>query len=150
MKTLSHPEDAAEIRTRILSLTSADTAHWGIMTVDQMVCHVREAYVYALANTPVDPITLPFPPQTVKHFALKRTTPWPHSTRTIPPLELDAPGMTPTTFDQDHNTLLASFDSFCTLTNHTRDHPFFGAMEHADWMRWGYLHADHHLRQFNH
>jgi hypothetical protein len=42
-----------------------------------------------------------------------------------------------------------AFDSFCALTNHTRDHPFFGSMQHADWMRWGYLHADHHLRQFN-
>ena len=28
------------------------------------------------------------------------------------------------------------------------DHPFFGAMSVEQWMRWGYLHADHHLRQF--
>ena len=27
-------------------------------------------------------------------------------------------------------------------------HPMFGPMSAADWMRWGYLHADHHLRQF--
>jgi hypothetical protein len=24
----------------------------------------------------------------------------------------------------------------------------FGPMTEKDWMRWGYLHADHHLRQF--
>jgi hypothetical protein len=24
----------------------------------------------------------------------------------------------------------------------------FGPMSERDWMRWGYLHADHHLRQF--
>ncbi|HEY5057072.1 MAG TPA: DUF1569 domain-containing protein [Acidobacteriaceae bacterium] len=150
MKTLSHPNDAAEIRTRILSLTPNDVPQWGIMTVNQMICHVREAYVYALTDAPVDFIPLPFPPRVVKQFALKLPTPWPHSTTTIPQLKLNAPGMACTNFEQDRDTLLASFDSFSALANHTRDHPFFASMEHADWMRWGYLHADHHLRQFNH
>lgn len=27
-------------------------------------------------------------------------------------------------------------------------HPIFGAMSEADWLRWAYLHAHHHLRQF--
>jgi hypothetical protein len=27
-------------------------------------------------------------------------------------------------------------------------HPIFGAMTEEEWMRWGYLHMDHHLRQF--
>jgi Protein of unknown function (DUF1569) len=149
MKTLAHPENAAEIRTRLFSLTPSNVPQWGIMTVHQMVCHVRQAYVYALADTPVDFIPLPYPPAVVKQFALKLPAPWPHSTTTIPQLALDAPGMACTTFEQDHATLLTAFDGFCALTNHTRDHPFFGSMEHADWMRWGYLHADHHLRQFN-
>jgi len=26
--------------------------------------------------------------------------------------------------------------------------PIFGDMSEAEWMRWGYLHCDHHLRQF--
>jgi hypothetical protein len=29
-----------------------------------------------------------------------------------------------------------------------REHPIFGPMTANDWLRWGYLHADHHLRQF--
>ena len=111
--------------------------------------HVRAAYLYALADTPVDFISLPFPPTAVKHFALKLATPWPHSLTTIPQLKLEAPGMATTTFEHDLDTLLNAFDNFSSLTNHTRDHPFFGAMNHADWMRWGYLHPDHHLRQFN-
>jgi hypothetical protein len=24
----------------------------------------------------------------------------------------------------------------------------FGAMTRGDWLRWGWLHMDHHLRQF--
>lgn len=27
-------------------------------------------------------------------------------------------------------------------------HPIFGPMKPYEWWRWGYLHADHHLRQF--
>jgi hypothetical protein len=27
-------------------------------------------------------------------------------------------------------------------------HPIFGKMKEKPWMRWGYLHSDHHLRQF--
>jgi hypothetical protein len=27
-------------------------------------------------------------------------------------------------------------------------HPIFGRLSDAAWMRWGYLHLDHHLRQF--
>ena len=27
-------------------------------------------------------------------------------------------------------------------------HPTLGPMSRAQWLRWGYLHADHHLRQF--
>ncbi len=150
MKTFAHPEDAAEIRARILTLAPSDIPQWGIMTVNQMICHVREAYLYALADTPVEPIPLPYPPNVVKQFALKLPTPWPHSTATIPQLELNARGMACTNFEEDRNGLLASLATFCALTNHTRDHPFFGTMEHPDWMRWGYLHADHHLRQFNH
>jgi Protein of unknown function (DUF1569) len=149
MKSLANPSDAAEIRTRILALTPSDAPQWGMMTVNQMVCHVREAYVYALDETPVEPVSLPYPPSVVKQFALKVPTPWPHSTTTIPQLMLDAPGMICTTFYQDRATLLAALNNFCALTNHTRNHPFFGSMQHPDWMRWGYLHADHHLRQFN-
>ena len=149
MNTLAHPNDSIEIRTRILSLAPTDVPQWGIMTVDQMICHVREAYLYALADTTVEFIPLPYPANVVKQFALQVTKPWPQSARTIPQLQLDAHGMTHTTFEQDRDTLLGSFDTFCALTNHTRDHPFFGSMEHSDWMRWGYVHADHHLRQFN-
>jgi len=29
-----------------------------------------------------------------------------------------------------------------------RRHPLFDEMSERDWMRWGYLHADHHFRQF--
>ncbi len=150
MKTLADPNDAAEIRTRILSLAASDAPHWGIMTVSQMICHVRQAFALALEDTPVKLIKSPLPPRVLKFAALRIPRQWPHSTPTPRQLRIDAPGMICTTFEQDRAGLLAALENFCALTNHTRDHPFFGSMQHADWMRWGYLHADHHLRQFNH
>jgi hypothetical protein len=29
-----------------------------------------------------------------------------------------------------------------------REHPFLGKLSRAEWLRWAYLHMDHHLRQF--
>jgi hypothetical protein len=29
-----------------------------------------------------------------------------------------------------------------------QSHPIFGRMSRAAWLRWSYLHIDHHLRQF--
>ena len=148
MKTLAHAEDAAEIRARILCLTSSDAPQWGIMTANQMVCHVRQAFVLALEDGPVKLMKGPLPPRALKFTALRIPRHWPHSTPTPRQLRIDAPGMTCTTFEEDRAGLLAALDRFCALSNYTRDHPFFGSMQHADWMRWGYLHADHHLRQF--
>jgi len=37
---------------------------------------------------------------------------------------------------------------FLACKQNHNPHPIFGAMKPWDWMRWGYLHADHHLRQF--
>jgi hypothetical protein len=31
---------------------------------------------------------------------------------------------------------------------HRRAHPIFGTLTARAWLRWGYLHMDHHLRQF--
>jgi hypothetical protein len=47
-------------------------------------------------------------------------------------------------------TLLAVIDRFTAQPRafQFRPHPMFREMSEKDWMRWGYLHTDHHLRQF--
>jgi hypothetical protein len=45
--------------------------------------------------------------------------------------------------------LLKTVERFCGCTQLMIVHPMFGSMKRADWLRWGYLHADHHLRQFS-
>jgi hypothetical protein len=59
-------------------------------------------------------------------------------------------GTPPAEFESDRRRLRALVERFAAQPPDFvfAPHPMFGAMSHDDWMRWGYLHADHHLRQF--
>ncbi len=69
---------------------------------------------------------------------------------TRPEMAQDQGGTPPGAFERDRVLLLSTIDRF-TAPGRDFDwhpHPLFGSMRESDWMRWGYLHADHHLRQF--
>lgn len=149
MKTLANANDAAETRTRFLALTAEDKALWGRMSVSQMVCHLREPYLFALSPEPVRHIALQISPRAAKFLALRSPLPWPKGLPTLPEFKIGGALMVTTAFAEDRAGLLAAFDRFLAAASLTKDHPFFAAMSHADWLRWGYLHADHHLRQFD-
>lgn len=148
MKSLANPQDAVEIRTRLLALTAEDMPLWGTMNVVQMICHLREPFLFALSTEPYEQVKLPISPKAAKFMALRSPQPWPKGLPTLPELKIGGASMKTTTFAADHATLLEAFDRFCAAPGITRDHPFFSTMSHADWMRWGYVHPDHHLRQF--
>jgi hypothetical protein len=58
-------------------------------------------------------------------------------------------GTPPGDFEQDRALLIDRMERFSTGTAFRGQvHPFFGFMSDFEWLRWGYLHADHHLRQF--
>ena len=40
------------------------------------------------------------------------------------------------------------WDRFAACVGPWPRHPIFLDLTQTQWMRWGYLHADHHLRQF--
>ena len=148
MKTLSNLTDTAEIRARLLAISADDQPQWGIMNVTQMVCHIREAYVFALSADPVQHIPLLVPPKVARYVALGPFA-WPRNLPTLVELKVGGASMVTTTFAEDHARLIEIFDSFCAAPSITKDHPFFTTMSHSEWMHWGYRHADHHLRQFN-
>lgn len=57
-------------------------------------------------------------------------------------------GTPPKEFDRDVAELRTICDRFCERDPFTAVHPVFGAMTRTQWLRWGWLHMDHHLRQF--
>ncbi len=147
MKNLGRDEDVAEIRGRIETLTAADERRWGLMSVGEMLCHVREAYVITIAGGEARMLKGPLPPKLLKVMALKLPLKWPKTIQTVPTLKRDAMPP-PGEFEMEKVRLLEAFEAFARARENRAVHPMFGAMEPWDWMRWGYLHADHHLRQF--
>jgi len=149
MQTLDSKSDRDSIAQRISALTPSDQRRWGKMSVDQMVCHVRDSYLVVLGEKSVSPATGFFQRTIMKWVALHAPAKWPKEIKTRPEIEQGIGGTPPVGFAQDKAALLAVFDRFCNPGTRLADgHPFFGPMTRTEWMRWGYLHADHHLRQF--
>jgi hypothetical protein len=149
MQTLGSKADRDSIAKRISSLMPEDGRRWGKMSVDQMVCHLRDSYLIALGEKYVSPATSLLRRTIMKWFALRGPARWPRGVPTRPEIEQGIGGTAPIEFERDRALLVVIFDRFCEpAANFAPAHPFFGPMGRADWLRWGYLHADHHLRQF--
>lgn len=86
----------------------------------------------------------------MKYGALYMPMKWPHGVKTRPELEQGVGGTPPAEFETDRRALLGTIEEFLQQPRafEFRPHPMFGAMSEKEWMRWAYLHCDHHLRQF--
>jgi hypothetical protein len=119
------------------------------MTVGGMVCHCADALRYALCEAKADEASGLLQRWLLKPVALYLPMQWPKGVPTRPEMQQGVGGTPPDNFEDDRARLLELLARFsadgCSLAPR---HPIFGKMTRADWMRWGYLHADHHLRQF--
>jgi Protein of unknown function (DUF1569) len=87
----------------------------------------------------------------MKWIALYAPLRWPAGIPTTPELDQTVGGTRPADFDAD----VAELEMLLTRVAAERSdrlaglvHPIFGRMSESAWLRWAYLHADHHLRQF--
>jgi hypothetical protein len=150
MKTVADPSDKEEILRR-LHLLRPDTARrWGRMTAHQMLCHLSDSYQAVMGEKKVSPASGVFQRTVMKWVALQVPLPWPHGISTRPEIEQGRGGTLPADFELDRGQVVALTNRF---TRADRDfqwsaHAIFGPLNESEWMRWGYLHADHHLRQF--
>jgi Protein of unknown function (DUF1569) len=151
MRTLAHTHDKVEIVSRLRKLRPESVRRWGRMSAHQMVCHVADAYRMALGRKPVSPATGPLQRTILKWVALYLPLPWPPGRLpTSPEIDQEALGTRPLNFFADVaevETLLELLTASATDLDRP-PHPTFGSMSHEAWLRWGYLHTDHHLRQF--
>lgn len=69
---------------------------------------------------------------------------------TVPECEAQRGGTPPAEMERDLSDLRELLDRFARQQWGTGApvHPIFGPLTEREWMRWGYLHMDHHLRQF--
>ena len=153
LKTLANPHDRAEILVRLANVGPEATRRWGRMSAHQMICHLDDVFRMAMGEQPVHSVNSALGRTVIKWVALYAPLRWPGGRFQTSP-ELDqaaAMGATaPAAFAADVARLVKRVEVL-TATPRTfawAPHPLFGAMSDPAWMRWGYLHVDHHLRQF--
>ncbi|AMY09164.1 hypothetical protein LuPra_02377 [Luteitalea pratensis] len=104
----------------------------------------------ALNERRVSPATGALHRTAVKWAALYLPVPWPAGIETRPEIDQQCEGTSPADFAGDVAQLAVLLERVATRSRDAEwpEHPIFGRMSRMSWMRWAYLHADHHLRQF--
>jgi hypothetical protein len=150
MKTLARACDKAEIVHRLKTISPDSPRRWGRMSAHQMICHLNDSFLAVTGRRPVSMATGPLQRTALKWFALYGPLPWPRGYRTRPEIDQQQGGTRPTDFASDMAQLEALVEIVTTETTcfHGQQHPIFGPMSESAWLRWAYLHMDHHLRQF--
>ena len=150
MKTFARDRCRQEILQRLRTVRPDSTRRWGHMTAHQMICHLSDACRMALRQKRVSTATGPMQRTLLKWVALYLPLKWPAGVETLPEIDQRHSGTSPSEFAADVAALEALLESIATQSPDTvwPEHPIFGRMSHKTWMRWAYLHADHHLRQF--
>jgi DinB superfamily len=151
VKTLARDRDTAELLDRLKRVRPDAAGCWGRMSAHQMVCHLADNFRMALGMKLVLPTTGLLQRTLVKWLALYAPLQWPPGRlRTSPEVDQEQGGTRPTVFDADLAESEALLKRVAAEAGslHRHRHPVFGPMSDGDWLRWAYLHTDHHLRQF--
>jgi hypothetical protein len=154
LKTLARERDKAEILHRLCALRHDSGSRWGRMSAHQMVCHLSDGYRLLTGARPMQISAGPRPRpvgRLAKWIALYAPIRWPSGIMTTPELNQEIGGTRPAAFEADLAELAALLDQI-TIDQPGRfaglRHPILGRMSGSAWLRWAYLHADHHFRQF--
>ncbi|MFL5335989.1 MAG: DUF1569 domain-containing protein, partial [Geminicoccaceae bacterium] len=115
-----------------------------------LVCHCADACRMARGEAVVAPVGTVFHRTVVKAVALYAPMRWPPGLQTVKELDQRTAGTAPSEFDADRALLATMLQTFVPHADGAPwpPHPIFGRMSERAWLRWAYLHVDHHLRQF--
>ena len=151
MKVLSDPACCQELRSRLAMVRADSPSLWGKMNACQMICHLNDSFLGVIGEKAMEvPRGFSVWP-VLKYVALYAPMQWPKGVATRPEFDQLAGGGTPPAqFEADMRSLLSTMDRFGRSPRdfEFRPHPMFKVMSEGQWMRWGYRHVDHHLRQF--
>ena len=148
MKTLTSPSAFEALVNRLAVVTPHDTARWGRMNAYQMLRHLSDAIRVPLGEKQVSDASGLFQRTLMKWGALYIPTPWPKNVPTPPQIDQCRLGITNGDFEPARQDALTQLSRLHNFRNTGVSHPLFGTLSYNEWMRWGWLHTDHHLRQF--
>ena len=136
-----------ETRTRLAGFHPGLNRRWGTLSPGGAVYHLARAYEMAAGVGTCSERTGLVQRSVFRYLALHVPVRWAHGYPTLPELVEGVRRLHPEDFA--YARLLVAYDHFVAEgTQSGRAHPIFGPLTGWEWMRWGYLHADHHLRQF--
>jgi len=149
MQTLDNPT-LKDLLDRLQRLRPESRGLWGKMNAHQMVCHLVDSYGLAMGLKEASEDITFLNRTLVRWVGLHTPLPWPKGVPTRPEMDQLSGGTRPTEFALDAAALTAAIRQFAQnpRTFQFGRHPIFGDLTEWEWMRWGYLHADHHFRQF--
>lgn len=150
MKKLNNLKDKSEIVRRLENLAPEVKGLWGRMSAHQMICHLKDCFLMALGEKKVKSTGSIFHKTIVKWIGLKLPLPVPKSRPTMPEVNQEIGGTRPAGFETDFAELVRLIERFADRADgfDAAEHPILGKLSENEWARWGYLHTDHHLRQF--
>jgi hypothetical protein len=150
-KTFSNPRDVEEILRRVRTLRPDNPRRWGRMSAHQMVCHLNDAFRMAVGERPTAGAPNVLQRTLIKWVALHLPLRWRPGIVTVPEIDQEIGGTRPADFAADLSELELRINTIAGRRRATwASHPIFGPLSEAQWLRWSYLHVDHHLRQFGH
>ena len=146
MKSLWQEKTRQELLARARRLTPEHRAQWGKFTVERMLAHLVDAFGMGMGEIEVPPRKIPllgswpFNVLFIRFVGMPRNAPTAREIITRPPASIDA----------ELRQLEAAMDRFAAQRERTEwpRHPAFGKLSRRAWGELGYVHADHHLRQF--
>lgn len=150
MKTLANANDKNEIVVRLSAIGPESQRRWGKMAAPEMICHLSDAFRVIVGEKQAEPVSNWFSRSAFKWAAFWFPTRWPHGVSTVPECDAKLGGTPPAALENDVRQLRELLERFTTRPRayELPPHPIFGPLSEEEWMRWGYLHMDHHLRQF--
>ncbi len=149
MRTLAQAEVLADLIARLERVRPESERRWGSLTSGEMLCHLADCTRSVLSGRAGS--SSPRARPVLKWMALYSRFPWPKGRiRTRTELDPHAKGTRPVEFERDRAAAIEGLRALARAVPDTLPtaHFVFGRMGAGDWLRWGYLHTDHHLRQF--
>jgi hypothetical protein len=150
VKTVADPAILRSLKERLGAIQPNTPRRWGTLTPHEMLCHLGDAGAMVLMIRPrTEPVRQRHRP-IVKWIALWSPLPFPRGWPTNPLHNPRDKGTRPSQFEKDLARAIEGIEGIAAAAPNTLEpaHGTFGTMSVADWQRWAYKHADHHLRQF--
>jgi hypothetical protein len=117
------------------------------MNVHQMLVHIGDAAAAALGQRAFSATPRSGPRGLVRFIALYVLPRTPRGIKSG--AEPAAKVVDAAAFDSDRDRAIALVRQLAAPEQSlVAAHPAFGSMDRGDWMRYAYVHTDHHLRQF--